>query len=359
MDKIITVLGTRPETIRLSRIMPKLDKVCDHIMIHTGQNYDPKLSDIFFKDLGLRQPDYYLGAKGSMGEQIGIILREVEKIFIREKPDKVLVLGDTNSGLSAIIAERMGIPVYHMEAGNRCYNKEVPEEINRKIIDHVSTYNFPYTPGSRRNLCKEGIDRKKIIISGNPIREVIKFYETKIQASKILKKLNLNSRGYFLATFHRAECVDEYTKLYEIIFGLQLVASKYNLPIIASIHPRTRQKLDKWGLKALNKNIKFLEPLSFFDFVKLEKNALCIISDSGTVCEEGTILKTPTVICRNSTERPETIEVGSAILSGIDGKSILKCTELMVTSKRNWDMPEGYMDLNVSEKIIKYLTGRI
>jgi len=358
--KILTVLGTRPEIIRLSRILPKLDKVCKHVICHTGQNYDPKLSDIFFKDLGLRQPDYYLGAKGSMGEQIATILREIEKIFIKEKPDKVLVLGDTNSGLSAIIAERMGIPVYHMEAGNRCYDKEVPEETNRKIIDHVSTFNFPYTPGSKRNLFKEGIDKRKIIMSGNPIREVIRHYGTKIQASNILNKHNLKPRTYFLATFHRQECVDKKERLEQIILGLELIAEKYKMPIIVSVHPRTKEKIKKWHIHPRPLNYIILcDPFSFFDFIKLEKNALGIISDSGTVCEEGTILKTPTVICRNSTERPETIEVGSAILSGINGENILKCTELMVASKRDWVMPEGYMDLSVSEKMIKYLIGRI
>ena len=357
--KIITVLGTRPEIIRLSRIIPKLDKVCNHVLVHTGQNYSPKLSGIFFKDLDIRQPDYYLGAKGSMAGQIAIILQEIEKIFIKEKPDKVLILGDTNSGLSAIISERMGIPVYHMESGNRCYDLEVPEEINRRIIDHTSSYNFPYTPGSRRNLFKEGINKKKIIISGNPIREVLSYYDKKIEESKILSKYNIKPQAYFLATFHRAECVDNMERLEQIIFGLELIVHSYKMPIIVSVHPRTKEKLKQWNIYPLYKNIIFCDPFSFFDFVKLEKNALCMISDSGTVCEEGTILKTPTVICRDSTERPETIEAGSAILSGINGKNILKCTELMTSSDTDWSMPEGYMDSNVSDKMIKYLIGRI
>jgi len=350
--KIITILGCRPEIIRLSRIIPKLDKICNHILVHTGQNYDTKLSDIFFTDLGLRNPDYYLNAKGSMAEQIAIILKEIEKVFVKEKPDKVLILGDTNSGLSAIVAERMGIPVYHMEAGNRCYDKEVPEEVNRNIIDHVASYNFPYTPGSRENLIREGLNKSNIIISGNPIYEVIKFYENKIQCSNILNELNLKS--YFLATFHRAECVDKPENLEQILKGLELIEQKYELPIIVSVHPRTRSKLNK-----IPKNIKFLEPFGFFDFVRLEKHATCMISDSGTCCEEGTILKTPTVICRNSTERPETIEVGSAILSGINAESILKCTNIMIDEKKDWEMPIGYIDNNVSEKIVKYLIGKI
>lgn len=357
--KIITVLGCRPEIIRLSRIIPKLDKVCNHILVHTGQNYDPKLSDIFFKDLNLRQPNYYLGAKGSMGEQIAIILRESEKIFIKEQPAKVLILGDTNSGLSAIIAERMGIPVYHMEAGNRCYDKEVPEEVNRNLIDHIASFNFPYTPGSKGNLIKEGLDKTKIITSGNPINEVLTYYNYQIKYSEILTKLALKSKEYFLASFHRAECVDKPEKLAQILTGLEMIVYQYKMPIIVSVHPRTRQKLNNLNLKFIHKTIRFLEPLNFFDFVKLEKNALCMISDSGTVCEEGTILRTPTVICRDTTERPETIEVGSAILSGINDMNILNCTKLLVSSNTNWDMPKGYMDLNVSNKMITYLIGRL
>lgn len=359
MGKIITIFGTRPEIIRLSRIMSKLDKVCNHVMVHTGQNYDTRLSDIFFKDLNLRQPDYYLDAKGSMAEQIAIILKEIEKIFIKEKPDKVLILGDTNSGLAGIIAERMGISVYHMEAGNRCYDKEVPEEVNRNIIDHVSSYNFPYTPRSRENLIKEGINRNRIITSGNPIYEVLTYYNTEIDKSKILTTLNLESQKYFLSTFHRAECVDYKERLEQIIQGLVLVATKNSMPVIVSVHPRTKEKIKKLYQWTIPNYIVLCEPFSFFDFVKLEKNANVIISDSGTCCEEGTILRVPTVICRNTTERPETIEAGSAILSGINSEQILNCTNIMKNKSTKWTMPIGYIDDNVSDKMIKYLTGRL
>lgn len=350
--KILTVLGTRPEIIRLSRIIPKLDQACNHILVHTGQNYNTKLSDIFFTDLGLRNPDYYLNAKGSIGNQIAIIAKEIEKIFTKEKPNKVLVLGDTNSGLSAIIAERMSIPVYHMESGNRCYDKEVPEEVNRSIIDHVASYNFPYTPRSRENLIKEGIDRTKIITSGNPIYEVLKYYNKQIDESHILDILHLCKQGYFLVTFHRAECVDNPKKLNRILIGLEMIENEYKLPIIVSVHPRTRSKLNH-SLKG----VQFLQPFGFFDFVKLEKHAFCMISDSGTCCEEGTILRTPTVICRNTTERPETIETGSAMLSGINSINILECTKTITLSDTNWEMPIGYIDNNVSEKMVKYLIG--
>jgi len=328
-------------------------------MVHTGQNYDRKLSSVFFEDLKLRQPDYYLGAVGSLAEQIATILKKSEEIFNKEKPDKVLILGDTNSGLAGIIAERMGIPVYHMEAGNRCYDKEVPEEVNRNIIDHVATYNFPYTPRSRENLIREGIDRDKIITSGNPIYEVLMHYRLQIAESNIINELKLEDTHYFLATFHRAECVDKRDKLEQIITGLEIVANKYKMPIIVSVHPRTRSKLDAWALKPKNNLIRFLEPMRFFDFIQLEKNAFCMISDSGTCCEEGTILRTPTVICRNSTERPETIEVGSAMLSGIMAKNIGECVDIMINRKLMWKMPEGYIDNNVSDKMIKYLMGRI
>lgn len=356
--KIITIVGTRPEIIRLSRIIPKLDKLLgkDHILIHTGQNYDTNLSDIFFKELRLRHPDIYIGAKGSFGKQIAMILRETEKIFIKEKPDRVLVLGDTNSGLSAIIAERMGIPVYHMEAGNRCFDKRVPEEINRKIIDHASTYNFPYVPNSADNLYREGLDKKYIFICGNPIYEVMQYYKPYIGKSQILNKLKLSSLKYFLATFHRAEAVDIKERLIEIIVGLELVSKEYNLPIICSIHPRTRSKLEKWNIKS--EHLRFLEPLGFLDFIKLERNAKAILSDSGTVCEEACILKTPHIIMRDSTERPETMEVGASILSGVNASNILTCTKIIVASDNDWDMPIDYTIANVSERMIKYLLSK-
>jgi len=357
--KIVTFLGTRPEIIRLSRIIPKLDKVCTHIVAHTGQNYDKNLSDIFFEELNLRQPDYYMGAKGSMGEQIAIIIKESEVILKKERPDKVLILGDTNSGLVAYVAERMGIPVYHMEAGNRCHDKRVPEEINRKVIDHVSTYNFPYTPNSRENLLREGIDNTKIIVSGNPIYEVLSNYQSYIYKSKILKELKLKENKYFLATFHRAETVDYVNRLQWLIQGLDQIACYYHLPVVCSIHPRTRNKLQKWDIKT-PMGLKFIEPVGFFDFIKLEQNAKCILSDSGTVCEEACILGVPHAIMRDTTERPETVRVGASIISGVeDSWNIFKCTKVMLDGDKTWKQPEGYIDENVSDKIVKYLIGKI
>ncbi|MHA1491516.1 MAG: non-hydrolyzing UDP-N-acetylglucosamine 2-epimerase [Promethearchaeota archaeon] len=358
--RIITVLGTRPEIIRLSLIIKKLDKINDHVLIHTGQNFDSKLSDIFFKELELRPPDYYLGAKSdSFGEQISIILREIEKLFKKLRPDKVLILGDTNSGLAAIIAERMMIPVYHMEAGNRCYDLKVPEEKNRKIIDSISTFAIPYTPNSRENLIKEGIPKKRIFESGNPIYEVLMAYMDKIEESNILSEQNLKPMEYFLVTAHREENVDLKGRLEHIIKGLELIAEEYNLPIICSIHPRTKNKLKQFNIKIQNENIKLMEPFGFFDFVKLEKNAKLVLTDSGTVQEECCIFKIPTVTMRDTTERPETIECGSNIISGLKSNNILNCTKIMLSINTNWVCPKGYIDKNVSNKIIKFLNGVI
>lgn len=358
--RIVTILGTRPEIIRLSLIIKKLDKLNNHILIHTGQNYDKKLSDIFFEDLELRRPNYYLGAeKDSFGTQVSIILREVEKLLKDLKPDKVLILGDTNSGLSSIIAERMLIPVYHMEAGNRCFDLKVPEEKNRKIIDSISTIAIPYTPNSRENLIKEGIPKERIFVSGNPIYEVLMHYMEKIQKSEILTKINLKKGDYFLVTTHRAENVDNKERLIEIFEGLELITEEYNLPIICSIHPRTRNKLSKFDIKIRNKNIQLMEPFGFFDFVKLELNAKLVLTDSGTVQEECCILKIPAVTIRDTTERPETVECGSNIISGLNRQKILNCTKKMLSINNNWDFPVGYIDNNVSDKIVKYLNGVI
>jgi len=358
--RIITILGTRPEIIRLSLIIKKLDKLNDHILINTGQNDHPKLNDIFFEALDLRKPDFYLGAKSdSFGMQISIILKEIEKIFIKLKPDRVLILGDTNSGLAAIMAERMLIPVFHMEAGNRCYDLKVPEEKNRKIIDSISTIAIPYTPNSRENLLKEGFPKNRIFLSGNPIYEVLMANMEKIKKSDILTKLGLKKREYFLVTTHRAENVDFKERLEMIIRGLELVGDEYNLPIICSIHPRTRAKLKKFNIKIKNDNIRLLEPFGFFDFVKLEKNAKLVLTDSGTVQEECCIFNVPAVTIRDTTERPETVECKSNIVSGLIPENILNCTRVMLSADTDWDYPIGYIDRNVSDKIVKYINGNL
>jgi UDP-N-acetylglucosamine 2-epimerase (non-hydrolysing) len=356
--RILSVLGTRPEIIRLSRILPKLDKCCDHKIVHTGQNYDPKLNDIFFTELGLRTPDFHIDSKSvTFGEQFSIIVKEMEKVVQQFKPDKVLILGDTNSSLAALIVERMGIPVYHMEAGNRCFDRRVPEEVNRKMIDAVSSFNIPYTQSSRENLIREGIPRNKIFTSGNPIWEVMSYYKDSIESSDILAKQYLDKGKYILVTAHRAENVDLGIRLTHIFEALEQIAKIHDMPIIFSCHPRTKSKLEQFSIYTSNPMIKLCEPFGFFDFVKLEKYASCVITDSGTVQEECCILQVPTVTIRDTTERPETIDCGSNIISGLETKNIVECFNYMIKSDRNWDRPEGYRDANVSEKIIKILLG--
>jgi UDP-N-acetylglucosamine 2-epimerase (non-hydrolysing) len=355
--KIVTLLGTRPEFIRLSRIIPLLDKYCDHTIIHTGQNYDYSLNQIFFKNLKIRKPDLFLNAKGSFGEQLSKIFSKLEKILKDISPDRFLVLGDTNSSLGAIVAKRLSIPVFHMEAGNRQYNDEVPEEINRRIIDHSSDILLPYTNRSCYNLVKEGIDRKKIFITGNPIFEVMNFYENEIKNSKILKKLSLKKNDYFLLTSHRQENVDDFQRLKDLASTLNKISSIKKKTIIWPIHPRTKIRLKKFKIRLLN-SIKLIEPLDFFDFSNLEKNCLCIISDSGTVQEEAAILKKPNLIIRDATERPETIEAGSSILIGNSKVNIKKQIEISLAFSGLEENISEYMVSNVSQKIIKILFSK-
>jgi UDP-N-acetylglucosamine 2-epimerase (non-hydrolysing) len=354
--KVMTILGTRPEIIRLSLIIKKLDKICTHILVHTGQNYSSSLNDIFFQELEIRKPDYFLQVpSSSFGMQIGEILKGTEEIILKEKPDKILILGDTNSGLSAIIAERLGIPVFHMEAGNRCFDLKVPEEKNRRIIDAISTYALPYTPGSRENLLKDGISKNSIFVSGNPIYEVLTHYSDNIEKSNILRSLNVEKRKYILATIHRAENVDVKDRLEIIINAIDSVQKDYNCKIIFSVHPRTKNKINEFNLLNINKDIIYSEPFGFFDFVKLEKNALLVLTDSGTVQEECCIFQIPTVTVRDSTERPETVECGSNAVSGINYEKIIASSRFMASPNRSWNFPEGYIDDNVSNKVISFL----
>lgn len=354
--KILTILGTRPEIIRLSLIIKKLDKLgIKNIVVHTGQNYNPKLSDIFFKELDLKQPNYYFGIKeNAVGAQIGKIIKMSEEIILKEKPDLLLVLGDTNSALSSLAAARYKVPIMHMEAGNRCFDWRVPEEKNRIIIDHISDWLLPYTERSRENLIREGISSEFIFVSGNPITEILEFYKDKIDKSNILDKFNLKKKDYFLTTAHREENVDDLKTLKTIIQGFNLIAEKFNKNLIFSVHPRTKSKLSKLRIK-LSKNIKISEPFGFFDFVKLEKNALAVITDSGTVQEECSILKTPTITIRETTERPETVECGSNILSGTsDSRKILEAVTQMLKLNNDWTSPYEN-DFNVSDRIVKFI----
>lgn len=356
--KILTILGTRPEIIRLSRIIPKLDGLSNHIIVHTGQNYDPGLSELFFRELSIRSPDYYLGIKGSsFGEQAGLILSKCEEIMQKEHPDRLLILGDTNSSLSAIIAKRLAIPVFHMEAGNRCYDDRVPEEVNRRIIDHSSDILLPYTERSRHNLLKEGIPGDRIYVTGNPIWEVIQHYDSSIRQSNVLSNLSLNPKGYFLVTMHRAENIDAEDRLRSLIQALDSLEREYKVPILVSTHPHTEKRLILSNIKLNNDNIKFLEPFGFFDFITLERNALCVISDSGTVQEECCIFRVPNVTIRDVTERPETIECGSNILSGVEGESVRRCVHSIINIQNKWYIPPEYLNSHVSDTICKIMLG--
>ena len=356
--RVMTILGTRPEIIRLSLIIKKLDTLCEHTLVHTGQNHSASLKDVFFQDLRIRQPETYLKAESpEVGKQLGRIMEKTHEAILKYQPERILQLGDTNSGLSAIVAEKLGVPVYHMEAGNRCYDKHVPEENNRHIIDITSSYCLPYTPGSRDNLLREGIHPQRVMVSGNPIFEVLTAYEEEIESSQILQKLGIHKNAFFLVTAHRAENVDHEHSLREIFRGLDLVAQKHKLPIICSIHPRTKEKMQRFGVMPKSKLVQLHEPFGFFDFVKMEKNARCAISDSGTVQEECCLFHVPTVTIRRTTERPETIQCGSNILSGLDGERILACVNVMLENPRRWAYPIGYADPDVSEKVTTFILG--
>lgn len=355
--KIMTILGTRPEIIRLSRIIESLDGLCNHVLVHTGQNYDPNLNDIFFQQMGVRKPDIFLGARGSFGQQIATILARSEEIMLAEKPDKFLVLGDTNSALAAFIAKRLGIPVYHMEAGNRCYDDRVPEEVNRRVIDHSSDILMPYTERSRQNLLQEGIPGKRIYVTGNPILEVIMHHEKQISESEIFKTLSVEPGAYFLVTLHRAENVDSEIRLRQFASALTKLQETYSIPVIISTHPRTKNKLQTFGISVDNPHIRLLDPFGFFDFVALEKNARCVLSDSGTVQEECAIFKVPNVTLRDVTERPETLECGSNILSGSDPESILRCVQTVLSQPAVWNPPVEYLAKDVSKSVTKIILG--
>jgi len=356
--KIMTVLGTRPEIIRLSRVIEKLDKLSDHILVHTGQNFDPNLSDIFFKELKVREPDHYLGVKGgTFGRQIGQMMEKVDAVLEKEKPDRLLILGDTNSGLSAILAKRRSIPVFHMEAGNRCYDDRVPEEVNRRVIDHSSDILMPYTERSRQNLLKEGIEGQRIFVTGNPILEVISHYEPEIAKTQIHKKLGLKKKKYILVTLHRAENVDLKSRLKNLLDAIDRVQKEYKMPLILSLHPHTRQKITQYTIKLSNPKIHLIDPPGFFSFISLERNAFCVLSDSGTVQEECCIFKIPNVTLRDVTERPETIECGSNILSGAEPEMVSHCVRTVLSSPPDWTPPMEYLEKDVSETVLKIVKG--
>jgi UDP-N-acetylglucosamine 2-epimerase (non-hydrolysing) len=360
--KVMTIVGTRPELIRLSLVFERLAAAgVEHRLVHTGQNYDPRLSDIFFEELGLPTPDAYLGIRAEqVGRQIGEIIARSEDEMLRFGPDALLILGDTNSALSSIAAVRNGIPVFHMEAGNRCYDRRVPEERNRTLIDHISDWLLPYTPRSREYLLAEGIPPQRVLVSGNPIRDIMDHFRPLWEASDILDRVSLEPDAYVLVTAHRQETVDVPDRLRAIVEGLNRVADLLDLPLVFSVHPRTRGRLADVGV-ALDKRIQLHEPFSFSEFVKLESAARCVISDSGTVQEECSLLHVPTVTCRETTERPETVECGSNVLSGTtDPGRLVRCVEVMVGSGTDWVSPyEGPDHRNVADRVLKFMAGSV
>ncbi len=365
--KVITIIGTRPEIIRTSTILPKLDANCDHVIVHTNQNFTKNLKDIFFDELGLRLPDIVLHSSMNdgnthtsfgLGQQLADMFPQIEKVFTEEKPDKVFILGDTNSALCSIIAERMGIPVFHMESANRSFNREIPEEVNRRLIDSISSYNLFYTNTNRHTLLKEGANPKKIFQCGNPTKEVLTHYQDKIANSDIIKRLRLTPNNYFLVDIHRSENVNNLNRLECILNGLNLISKHFELPVICSIHPKTKDKLKSINIE-MHHNIYFLDAFGFFDFVKLEQNAKVGLTDSGLCSEEYCISHVPCVIVRNETERPEVVEAGGAIISGISAESIFESTKIMCNLKnRNWVIPDGYNDLNVSDRVVNYILSK-
>jgi UDP-N-acetylglucosamine 2-epimerase (non-hydrolysing) len=356
--KLLTIFGTRPEIIRLSLIIKELDRFCEQTLLHTGQNYDQNLSDVFFRELELRPADRHLGVQsGTFSEQLAQILVGADRVLDEVDPDRVLILGDTNSALAAIVAARRGIPVYHMEAGNRCYDDRVPEEVNRRIVDHCSTVLMPYTGRSKENLVAEGIERERIFVTGNPIFEVLEASRDKIAASGALARLGLQPGQYFLVTLHRAENVDDPGRLGGFVEALDRVAERYGQALIVSLHPRTADKMEKFGLRQRSELVRLLQPLGFFDFVALERQARCAISDSGTVQEECCIFGVPNVTIRDTTERPETIECGSNILTGAEPERVLSAVETVLATPPDWTPPREYLEPHVTRTVARILLG--
>lgn len=363
--KVMTILGTRPEIIRLSRVMARLDTVCEQIIVHTGQNYDYELNEVFFQELELRKPDHFLGAGGgSLGETLGKILSESERVMLLERPDAVLILGDTNSALAALMARRLKIPVYHMEAGNRSFDKNVPEETNRKVVDHISDFNLVYTEHARRHLLSEGLPHRRIYLTGSPMREVLVHYRDKISASNAVASLGLETHSYFLVSLHREENVDSAARLSGLVDALQSLVKVYGKTVIVSTHPRTRKRLEALGYSGTDGAIRFHKPFGFLDYCKLQIDACCTISDSGTIAEESTILGFPAVTPRDSIERPEALDTGAIVVSGVNKDNIMMAVELAIStgsertaSGKGWPVPADYQIDNTSERVASLIIG--
>lgn len=356
--KLMTILGTRPEIIRLSAVIKAADKTFEHILVHTGQNWDRQLNEVFFEELGLQPPAHYLGvATGHLGEMLGNILARSYEVIVSEKPDALLVLGDTNSALAAIPAKRLKVPIFHMEAGNRCFDQNVPEEINRKIVDHISDINLPYTEHSRRYLLQEGFRRDHIFVTGSPMAEVLHAHKAAIDASEVLKDLELTAGQYILVSAHREENVDLEANFENLVSGLNAVAAEYGQPVVYSTHPRTKKRIEERGIE-FDPLVRNLSPFGFLDYNKLQMNAFCVLSDSGTLSEESAMLKFPAVLIRTSTERPEALDKGSIVVGGITPEAILEAIQtvrLWQDESQLTNLPFDYQDLNVSQKVVNII----
>lgn len=359
---VITIVGTRPEIIRLSRVMARLDIVANHILVHTGQNYDRQLNEVFFDELGVRAPDHYLNVDTStLGSVLGDTMTKAAALFTELKPDAVLILGDTNSGMAAIVAKRMHIPVYHMEAGNRSFDENVPEETNRRVIDHVSDFNLPYGLHAQRNLLNEGLHPRRIMMSGSPMREILDFYRDKIDASTVLDTLGVEAGRFFLVSAHRQENVDEPSRLVELLKTLQAVHDRWKLPVFVSTHPRTRARLA--GLPEYENltGVVFHEPFGFFDYNKLQLTAKCVISDSGTISEESAILGFPAITIRDSMERPEALDTGTMIMTGLTADQVLLGIEEATSTDYAFppEIPEPYQVADTSRRVVRFILSTV
>ena len=356
--KVLTVVGTRPEIIRLARVVALLEQHTDHVLVHTGQNYDYELNEVFFEDLNMKRPDHFLNADtASLGAVLGDILRHTEAVLLEEKPDAVVVLGDTNSCISALIARRMKIPVYHLEAGNRSFDPNVPEEINRHLVDHVADYNLVYSLHSRSNLLAEGLHPSRIIHIGSPMREVLEHYRGQIDKSDVLNRLELKKNGYFIASLHREENVDNVHRLTSAIESFVALAAEHDVPVLLSTHPRTKRRIDEAGL-ADAPGIIFHKPLGFHDYNALQLNALCALSDSGTIAEESTMLGFPAVTLRDAIERPEAVDTGSIILAGVQSEGVLDAVRVTLEMWQVFgpvEIPEDYQVTNTARRSVNFI----
>jgi UDP-N-acetylglucosamine 2-epimerase (non-hydrolysing) len=362
--KVMTILGTRPEIIRLARVIDRLEGLSDHVLVHTGQNWDRGLNEVFFEDLGLRAPDHYLNAGGgTLGQTLGAILTGAETVLAEERPDAVLILGDTNSAISAIMARRMKIPVYHMEAGNRSFDLNVPEETNRRLVDHVADFNLVYTEHARRHLLAEGLPHRRIVLTGSPMREVLEHYRGRIEASDILDRLELSPQGYFIVSLHREENVDSPARLAQLVEALNALVARHDMPAVVSTHPRTRKRLDAAGLD-FDARIRWAEPFGFHDYNRLQMACFCAVSDSGTIAEESAILGFPAITPRDAIERPEALDEGSILLTGTDPRAILAGVEAATAAfaaRRAAGLPhpvpEAYRVTDTSARVANLILG--